>query len=101
MLPMTGRKHLTTVRDDRKIERMALKNCKPRSSSLAFQLHESASQKITCRTIRRRLQERDLKNHRARKKPWLSADNIKSDYSGRKSTKTGRLTIERMCVGLL
>jgi hypothetical protein len=79
MLPMTGRKHLTTVRDDRKIEKMALKNCKTRSSSLAFQLHESASQK----------------------KPWLSADNIKSDYSGRKSTKTGRLTIERMCVGLL
>ena len=73
-----GRNRITTERDDRKIERISLKNRKKSSSAVASDFNKDEIHKISSRTVRKRLNEAGLEGRRARKKPWLSADNIKN-----------------------
>jgi transposase len=83
----TGRNRITTERDDRKIERISLKNRKKSSSAVASDFNKDEIHKISSRTVRRRLNEVGLKGRRARKKPWLSADNIKTRLAWAKNHK--------------
>lgn len=73
--PRTGRKRVTTSRQDRKLIRESVKDRKKTSSELAVALTEETGHPISARTARRRLVEAGLKGCKARKKPWLSADN--------------------------
>jgi len=74
----TGRKRVTTKRQDRKLVRESVRNRKKTSSELAAALSEEVGQPISARTARRRLAEAGLKGCKARKKPWLSDNNIKN-----------------------
>lgn len=76
----TGRKRVTTEREDRKLIRESLKHRKKTSSELAADLTEEIGRPISARTARRRLTEAGLKGCKARKKPWLSEKNKKSRY---------------------
>ena len=84
----TGRNRITTERDDRKIERISLKNRKKSSSAVASVFSKDEIHKISSRTVRRRLNEAGLKGRRARKKPWLSGRlHQKSIGASKKSQK--------------
>lgn len=76
--PRTGRKRVTTERQDRKLIRESLKNRKKTSSELAAALSEEIGYPISARTARRRLGDAGLKGCKARKKPWLSEKNKKT-----------------------
>lgn len=76
----TGRKRITTDREDRRLLRESLKNRKKTSSDLAAELSMEIKRPISTRTTRRRLQEAGLKGCKARKKPWLSDNNKKARY---------------------
>lgn len=76
----TGRKRITTDREDRKLMRESLKNRKKCSSDLAADFSFEINRPISARTTRRRLQEVGLKGCKARKKPWLSQNNKKARY---------------------
>lgn len=78
--PRTGRKRITTKREDRKLVRESIKNRKKTSSELAAALSEEAGKPISARTARRRLGEAGLKGCKARKKPWLSVANKRKRY---------------------
>lgn len=71
----TGRKRVTTKREDRKLIRESMKDRKKTSSELAAALSEETGKAISARTARRRLGEAGLKGCKARKKPWLSEAN--------------------------
>lgn len=73
----TGRKRVTTKRQDRKLIRDSLKDRKKTSSQLAAALSDEIGRPISSRTARRRLIEAGLKGCKARKKPWLSDSNKK------------------------
>ncbi|XP_046975380.1 uncharacterized protein LOC124541508 [Vanessa cardui] len=77
----TGRKRITTDREDRKLVRESLKNRKKASSELAVELSTEVNKTISARTTRRRLQEAGLKGCKARKKPWLSDNNKRARYA--------------------
>lgn len=74
----SGRKKITTPREDRFLIRSSLKNRKKTSSELASELSKDRGKKISSRTVRRRLGEVGLKGCKARKKPWLSEKNKKA-----------------------
>uniref|UniRef100_A0A2A4K090 Transposase Tc1-like domain-containing protein n=1 Tax=Heliothis virescens TaxID=7102 RepID=A0A2A4K090_HELVI len=78
--PRTGRKRITTDRQDRQLLRESLRNRKKTSSELAAEFSEQMKKTISARTTRRRLQEAGLKGCKARKKPWLSDSNKKARY---------------------
>lgn len=73
----TGRKRVTTKREDRKLIRESLKNRKKTSSKLAAAFTEETGIPISARTVRRRLVQNGLIGCKARKKPWLSEKNKK------------------------
>lgn len=73
----TGRKRITTNREDRKLIRESLKNWRKTSSQLAAVFTEETGISISARTVRRRLIQNGLKGCKARKKPWLSEKNKK------------------------
>lgn len=73
----SGRKRVTSDREDRHLIRTSLKNRKKTSSKLAAELSETLGKKISARTTRRRLLDVGLKGCKARKKPWLSEKNKK------------------------
>lgn len=79
--PRTGRKRITSDREDRKLVRESLKNRKKKSSELAAELSAESNKTISARTTRRRLQEAGLKGCKARKKPLLSENNKKARYA--------------------
>lgn len=79
--PKSGRKRITTDREDRKLVRESLKNRKKTSSELAAELSTEVNKTISARTTRRRLQEAGLKGCKARKKPWLSDNNKRARYA--------------------
>ncbi|KAF9805383.1 hypothetical protein SFRURICE_018274 [Spodoptera frugiperda] len=70
-IPKTGRKRITTDRQDHQLPRESLKNRKKLSSELAAELSEQNKESISARTTCRRLYEADPKGCDARKKPWL------------------------------
>lgn len=74
----SGRKTVTSAREDRQLIRTSLKNRKKTSSELAAELSEALGKKISARTARRRLQNAGLKGCKARKKPWFSGKNKKT-----------------------
>ncbi|CAH1979621.1 unnamed protein product [Acanthoscelides obtectus] len=78
--PRSGRKRITTDRQDRILTRESLKNRKKTSLVLAAELSEQINRPISTRTVRRRLQEVGLNGRKARKKPWLSDKNKKARY---------------------
>lgn len=75
--PKSGRKKVTSLREDRDLIRSSLRNRKKTSSELAAAASEVTGRQISARTVRRRLLEAGLKGCKARKKPWLSKKNIK------------------------
>lgn len=77
----TGRKRITTDREDRQLLRESLKNRRKTSLELAAELSAEIDKTISGRTARRRLQEAGLKGCKARKKPWLSDNNKKARYA--------------------
>lgn len=76
--PRTGRKRVTTARQDRQLIRESVKDRKKTSSQLAAALSEEAGKPISARTARRRLVAAGLKGCKARKKPWLTQNNKKN-----------------------
>lgn len=74
----SGRKRLTSKREDRILIRESLKDRKKSSSALAAALSDEFSKPVSARTARRRLLEAGLKGCKARKKPWLSEKNRKN-----------------------
>ena len=67
----TGRKRVTTKREDRKLVRKSIRNRKKTSFELAAALSEEVGQPISARTATRRLAEASLTRCKARKKLWL------------------------------
>lgn len=78
--PGSGRKRGTTAREDKELTRASLKNRRKVSSELAADLSSSRAIAISARNVRRRLLAAVLKACKARKKPWLSAKNLKARY---------------------
>lgn len=78
--PRSGRKKLTTNREDRILERMSVRNRRKSSKELAAQLNEDLEHPISARTVRQRLLSFGLRGCKARKKPWLSDRNQKRRY---------------------
>lgn len=76
-LKRSGRKRITSAREDRQLVRTSLKNRKKTSFELTADLFGSTEKKVSARTVRRRLQNAGLKGCKARKKPWLSDKNKK------------------------
>lgn len=75
--PRTGRKKITTVREDRLLIRQSLQDRKKTALDLAASLSEAKGQLVGVHTVRRRLRQAGLKGCKARKKPWLSERNKK------------------------
>lgn len=73
----TGRKKITTEREDRLLIRHSLLDRKKTSSELAVILSEAKGKHVSACTVRRRLAKAGLKGCKARKKPWLSHINKK------------------------
>lgn len=76
--PKTGRKRLTSGRQDNYLIFKSLKDRKKTSSVLAAELSETIGKPISARTVRRRLVGKRLKGCKARKKPFLSEVNRKN-----------------------
>ena len=64
----TGRKHITTDRQDRRLLRESLKKSKKTSSELDAELSIEINTPVSARTTRRRLHAAGLKGCKARKK---------------------------------
>lgn len=75
--PRPVRKKITTVREDRILVNISLKNRRLPSKKVAAEFLASTKKKMSPRTVRHRLQKAGLGGRRARKKPWLSERNIK------------------------
>lgn len=75
--PRTGRKRVTTDRDDRLLIRQSLQDRKKTAIDLAASLSEAKGKPVSVHTVRRRLLKAGLKGCKARKKPWLSEHNMK------------------------
>lgn len=73
----SGRKRKTTERDDSLLKREALKNRKTTLTKLAKEFEGSGGQKISRRTVTRRLKEKGIKSYTCAKKPLISAANRK------------------------
>lgn len=70
--PRSGRKKVTTIREERILERMSLRNRRLSSKDLSSQLYQQYKVKISPRTMRRRLCDVGLKGCKARRKPYLT-----------------------------
>lgn len=70
--PGRGRKRKTSSREDRWIEREAIKNRKKTPSQIAASVNSRLEVPISAQTVRRRLDEFGVKARKARKKPLLS-----------------------------
>ncbi|XP_029639705.1 uncharacterized protein LOC115214815 [Octopus sinensis] len=71
----TGRKKVTSPRDDRSIIRQSLRNKRKTSLELFSDFNEASTSQIS-RTLRRKLVEYGLKGCKASKKPWVSKSNM-------------------------
>ncbi|CAG9565363.1 unnamed protein product [Danaus chrysippus] len=76
--PRTGRRKVTTEREDRLLIRQSLQNRKKTALELAAALSEAKGSSVSVYTVRRRLLKAGLKGFKARKKPWLSEHNKKN-----------------------
>lgn len=70
--PITGRKRITTQRQDRIITRISLADRRKTAPQIRADLEEHHSMKVSVTTVQRRLLEVGLKAYRARKKPRLT-----------------------------
>ena len=69
--PITGRKWITTQRQDRIIARTSLADRRKTAPQIRADLEEHQSMKVSVTTVQRRLLEVGLKAYTARKKPRL------------------------------
>lgn len=76
-IPGSGRRRKTTDRVDYTIKRLALSNRKQTIADLATSVEESTGQRLSKRTIRRRLLEFDISSYVCARKPLLSKANRK------------------------
>lgn len=74
----SGRKRKTTARQDRYLERFALRNRFQTPKQLAAELSVEQGVSVCDRTVRRRLAEVNLKSRKARRKPYLSQQQMKN-----------------------
>ena len=70
--PITGRKRITTQRQDRIITRISLDDRRKMAPQIRADLEERYNTKVSVTTVQRRLLEVGLKAYRARKKPRLT-----------------------------
>lgn len=70
--PRSGRKKITTVKQDRILQRMSLRNRRLSSKDLSSQLNEHYKLKISPSTVRQRLSDVGLRGCKARHKPYLT-----------------------------
>ncbi len=70
--PRSGRPRVTDVREDRRIERAALKSRTSTSTDICREINADREKPISSRTVRRRLQEKDLRSCRPATGPVLS-----------------------------
>lgn len=75
--PKSGRKRITTERDDRFLTRLSLKNRMKSSKDLSAELNERQGISVSARTVRRRLVQANLHGRKARRKPLLTEDQKK------------------------
>ena len=76
--PRSGRKRMTTKRQDRHLIRTSLLNRQLTSADLRNSLQDQSGVKVTSRTVRRRLREAGLKGCMAARKPLLSKENCRA-----------------------
>lgn len=76
-LPRSGRPRITTVREDRIIQRCVKKNRRASANALSIQLNKTNNIIASPSTIRNRLRQIDLHGRMAKKKPFISKKNIK------------------------
>ena len=70
--PITGRKRITTQRQDHIITRISLADRRKTAPQIRADLEEHHCMKVSVTTVQRRLLEVGLKAYRARKKPRLT-----------------------------
>ena len=76
-----GRKRCTTLREDRWMKNVSLRDRRKTSSEVAAELREVSNRQISNRTVR--LVEAGLKGCKVRKKPYLSEVNKKKRLVGK------------------
>lgn len=72
--PKSGRKPITTQRQDRILHRLALRNRQHSSKDLVSELSQRHGVTVSARTVRRRLLQYGLRGCKARRKPRLSQE---------------------------
>lgn len=93
--PRSGRKRVTTARDDRILERMVLRNRTKSSKELSSELLESNRVSVSARTVRRRLVSAGLRARKARRKPLLTQTHKEKRLSWAK--KYAHWTVDDWC----
>lgn len=86
-LPKSGRKRVTTLRDDRLIERTALRDKHKAAEKIASELREQHNTVVSVRTVRRRLEDSNLHARRPRRKPLLTEKHRKQRFVWAKNHK--------------
>lgn len=76
--PKSGRKRKTTARQDRYLERLSLQNRFKTPKKLVADLSANQGVSVSDRTVRRRLAEVNLKSRKARRKPYLTQQQMKN-----------------------
>lgn len=76
--PKSGRKRISTPRDDKLLARLSLKDRRKTSLELCKEWQESTGVQASGSTVRRRLLAAGLKGCKARKKPLLSVKQLKA-----------------------
>lgn len=71
-LPKSGRRRITSVREDRLIERISLQNRHKSAVAISAELREQRNAPISVHTVRRRLRAANLHARKPRRKPLLS-----------------------------
>lgn len=77
----TGLKRCTTVREDRELKRLSLRNRFETASELRADLQEATGAEVSVRTIQNRLNEMGLLARRPAKKPLLTSKMKKTRHS--------------------
>lgn len=71
-LPKSGRKRVTSAREDRMIERIALRNRHKSAVTIAAEVRAQRNAPLSVHTVRRRLSAANLRARKPRHKPLLT-----------------------------
>src|ERR1700761_7342561 len=87
-LPKSGRPRKTTPREDRHIDFTSLQNRRLTGKAIALKHAPSFTKnRLSINSVKGRLREVGLNGRVARKKPWLSKENIKKRFEWAKEHK--------------